>query len=235
MIDRRFVGHFQSLFDPQLILDVRARLIELLETERSPDHELTEREEKFMRIGALTDAARFEDLWYEPWRRMDADKVEQFGSFTWVLYPVAGRHLSDVSQVVPWHQDAGYQRLAGDRSHHNMITCFTPLEADPAAQSTLEFCTGISQEISHYVRGDHGACIDDPGGEKKQFALQTGDAIVFGDLVPHRTIPGPDGKINRCSFEYRLTTPDDALDDKDYFDLKTKMFVRTDGSRSATL
>jgi len=56
--------------------------------------------------------------------------------------------------------------------------------------------------------------------------MSFGDAIIFGDHVPHRTVPAANGSINRRSFEFRMVLPAEALPEKDYFDLETRTYVR---------
>jgi len=118
------------------------------------------------------------------------------------------------------------------RVHSRLITCFVPLDPDPTNGSTLEFAVGTHDEAVHRPVGDHGAVIEQDFGNTVRFQLERGDAIIFGDRVPHRTVPARNGNIDRRSFEYRLVVPDDALDDKDYFDIEAKCFVRTDGTRN---
>jgi len=63
------------------------------------------------------------------------------------------------------------------------------------------------------------------------FDLTLGDALVFGDLTIHRTFLPPGATVERRSLEFRLVRPDEAIADKDYFDLDSGLFVRTDGTR----
>jgi hypothetical protein len=66
------------------------------------------------------------------------------------------------------------------------------------------------------------------------FHLRLGDALVFGDLAVHRTFIPLAATVERRSLEFRLVRRSDAIEAKDYFDVDSGLFVRTDGStRSA--
>jgi hypothetical protein len=227
--DRYLLRHMDGLFSAQ-ILEQTYRHFESIEASRQNDLR-TETDEQRVRIGSATDALRFDAMWYEPWRHIAAEKVDDLRPFTWVLYPVQLRHVTAAGHLVPWHQDIGYVRRM-KRVHPKLITCFVPLDPNPAQRSTLEFARGSFDEFFHHPVGDHGAVIKEREFSSTiHFQLAQGDAILFGDHVPHRTIPSPQGTIDRRSFEYRLVVPSDALDDKDYFDIESRCFVRTDGSK----
>jgi hypothetical protein len=223
--NRCLISHLRGTFD-------RDRLASVLAYFRSVEGERqrlasSESDRRKQRIGAATDAMRLDERWYEVWR--DPDLAELFHPFRWVTYPVQIRHVDHEAHLVPWHQDAGYMRLM-PRRHDRVVTCFIPLEVEPSHTSTLEFAKGCHPYYEHRPQGDHGAAIPEPSGERIRFELKFGDAIVFGDHVPHRTIPGGNGRIARRSFEFRLVLPGEALPEKDYFDLAKSAFVRTDSS-----
>lgn len=220
--NRCLLSHLSGAFD-------RGRLAAVLEYFQSVEDErqrlaCSESDLRKQRIGAATDAMRLDQRWYDIWR--DRHLVQLFRPFEWVTYPVQIRHIDRESHLVPWHQDAGYMRLM-PRRHNRVITCFIPLEEEPSHTSTLEFVKGPHPVYQHQPAGDHGAAIPEPSGERARFALKFGDAIVFGDHVPHRTVPGDNGRIARRSFEFRLVLPSEALPGKDYFDLTKSAFVRT--------
>jgi hypothetical protein len=223
--DRWLLRHLPGLFDRAVLADVvahfEAREAQLPTTARS------ERDAAKQRIGAAVDALRLDPTWYDVWRAPRLAGL--FAPFTWVTFPVQLRHVHAPEHLVPWHQDEGYMRLLS-RRHTRVITCFVPLEPDPTRASTLEFATGRHAAHEHRALGGHGAAMTEPDGPKVRFALAFGDAMVFGDHVPHQTVPAADGAIDRRSFEFRLVVPADAMADKDYFDLTTGMFTRTDGS-----
>ncbi len=223
--DRWFLRHIPGMFDRAVLADVVAHF-----GAREAQLEaavLSDRDAAKLRIGAATDALRLDSKWYDVWR--DPRLVDIFAPFTWVTYPVQLRHVHTADHLVPWHQDEGYMRLL-PRRHTRVITCFVPLEPDPTRGSTLEFATGRHEAHDHHAFGGHGAAMAEPVGPKARFDLAFGDAMVFGDHVPHQTVPAADGGIERRSFEFRLVVPADAMPDKDYFDMTTGMFTRTDGS-----
>lgn len=226
---RCFVRHEQGLFDPGVLAAVRACFV--TEETRRQARVADATDARRVEIGAATVDFRMDARWYDPWRHATPERIARLWPFTWLLFPVQLRHITAVSHLVPWHQDAGYARLM-PRHHARLITCFVPLEPSPGACASLEFAEGDHDEYPHQPDGLHGAALAAPGFDRlRRFTLAFGDALVFGDLTPHRTIAAPDGRIDRRSFEYRLVTPADALPDKDYFNLEDGWFVRTDGSR----
>jgi hypothetical protein len=186
-----------------------------------------EGERKRVEIGAAPNDFRLDTSWYDVWNDANPAGLAEFGPFTYALFPVHIRHVVKTGHLVPWHQDAAYVALMPKR-HASVITCFVPLEPDPRDVSTLEFAVGDYPLLPHEPQDGHGAAIKQhPFPQVMRFDLAFGDALVFGDHVPHRTVPGRDGKIDRRSFEFRLTKPQDALPGKDYFDLVTRKFVQT--------
>lgn len=230
-LDRAFFHHARSFFDVATIRRVRGHF-DAVEASHRPDPD-NDRDARAVRLGTGLDSFRFDPFWYDLWRELPPASRDLLGPFTWVIFPVQIRHITQTHQLVPWHQDIGYQRLLGSRAHLRVITCFVPLEFDPTAASTLEFAYGHSNtdSLAHTAEGDHGARIAEfVPQSSSRFSLTMGDALLFGDHAIHRTVPGPDGRIDRRSFEFRLVHPDDGLDGKDYFDLNRGRFVRLDGS-----
>jgi hypothetical protein len=226
---RCFISHEKGLLDPGVLGSVREHF--LREEEVRQSQVLDENDALRVSMGASTSAFRFDPRWYDPWRNAPAELVERLRPFTWLLFPVQIRHIKAGDHLVPWHQDAGYVRLMS-RKHARLITCFVPLEPDPRQCASLEFAEGEYGELDHSAFGNHGAAIlDRDFAGLRRFELSFGDALVFGDLAPHQTIPAPDGTIDRRSFEYRFVIPAEALPDKDYFDIEKGCFVRTDGSQ----
>ncbi len=222
---RCFVQHVAKVFRRPTIERIRNRFIE---GEASGWAARDDREEKRVSIGAAPDDFRLDEAWYELWQDVDQAVVDRLAPYQWLLYPVHIRHLRADAHLVPWHQDAAYVALM-PRKHERLITCFIPLEPDPTATSTLEFARGEVPLLPHEAEGNHGAAIQNaPTNDLVRFDLQFGDALVFGDLTPHRTVPGRAGLIERRSFEFRLVRPENALPGKDYFDLGSRKFVRTD-------
>lgn len=223
------VVYCPRMFDPQTIGEIRAYFDAVEITKQRMVR--GERDEKAHRLGTGSDSFRLDAKWYDMWRKLPGEVLERLRPYTWVIYPVQIRHISKPDQLVPWHQDLGYQALLGRRSHKHVLTCFVPLEYDTGKAATLEFARGQFPLLPHVPQGDHGACIAEPDfADTVTFTLAFGDALIFGDHAPHRTVVPPQGRIDRRSFEFRLIDPVDAVDDKDYFDLDRHCFVRTDGS-----
>lgn len=221
---RCFARHAQGVFRSDSLGRARGHF---LEREREAwNVAANDRERSRLAIGAAPDQFRLDERWYDLWREVSADVVEYFKPYTWVIYPVHIRHVTDAVHLVPWHQDAAYIALM-PRRHERVITCFVPIEIEPTTGSTLELAQGEFALLPHGPHGNHGAAITECDFPKvARYHLSFGDAIIFGDHVPHRTVPAKDGAIDRRSFEFRMVLPTEALPDKDYFDLETRTYVR---------
>ena len=221
-----YLRHVSGFFGTGTLGRVRDYFIERESAGWTPKDE---RESKRIGIGAAPNDFRLDEKWYEVWRDVSDLALGSLADFSYVLFPVHIRHVTQPVHLVPWHQDAAYMALMPQR-HPKVITCFVPLEPRPADVSTLEFAPGEYPLLPHEAEGDHGAAIKrETFSGATRFDLSFGDALLFGDHVPHRTVPGPGG-IDRRSFEFRLTRAADALPGKDYFDLSTRAFVRTDAA-----
>jgi len=221
-----YLRHVSGFFGTETLGRVRSYFIEREAAGWTPKDE---RESKRIGIGAAPNDFRLDEKWYEVWRDLSDTALDALGGFSYVLFPVHIRHVKQPVHLVPWHQDAAYMALMPQR-HSKVITCFVPLEPQPTDVSTLEFAPGNYPLLPHEAEGDHGAAIKRESFDgTARFDLSFGDVLLFGDHVPHRTVPGPGG-INRRSFEFRLTRTEDALPGKDYFDLSSRTFVYTDAS-----
>ncbi len=228
--DRCFIAHMRGLLDRETL----ARLMDrFAATEQAAQATLrSPHDASRVAIGASTDAFRLDPVWLDPWRNASAERIARLSPFTWMMYPPNIRHLTDPEHLVPWHQDIGYVKRM-PRVHRRIITCFVPLEPDPSAHATLELAVGRFGEIDHAEAAGHGAAILDRSfANTRRFELDLGDAIVFGDHVPHRTVRVDDRPIDRRSIEYRFVIPDEALDDKDYFRLDENRLARRTGAPS---
>jgi hypothetical protein len=218
-----FFCHINGLFNTDTLNRVRTQFVEREAAGWTPKDE---QERKRVDIGAAPNDFRLDNSWYDIWNDASENRLREFGPFSYVLFPVHIRHVVKQGHLVPWHQDAAYVALMPKR-HASVITCFVPLEPDPRNVSTLEFARGDYPLLPHEPQDGHGAVIKAaPFAEVARFDLAFGDALLFGDHAPHRTVPGRSGEIDRRSFEFRLTRPQDALPGKDYFDLSTRKFVR---------
>lgn len=218
-----FLCHVRGLFNRSTLNRVRSYFVGRESQGWKPKDD---QERKRVDIGAAPNDFRLDNSWYDVWHDVSEAGVRQFGLFSYVLFPVHIRHVVKEAHLVPWHQDAAYVALM-PRRHARVLTCFVPVEPNPSDVSTLEFASGEYPLLAHEPQGGHGAVIEPRHfADLKRFDLLFGDAILFGDHVPHRTVPGRRGEIDRRSFEFRLVKPQDALCGKDYFDLSTREFVR---------
>ena len=218
---RCFSHHARGLFAPAALDRVRERFVQ---KERDGWKAGTEREQMRLAIGSAPDDFRLDQFWYECWCDVDPAAM---APFTMLLFPVAIRHVTEDVHLVPWHQDFAYVALM-PRKHARVVTCFVPLEPDAEVRSTLEFATGDWPLLPHEPIGNHGAALSQSFEKTERHSTRYGDALIFGDHTPHRTVSGREGSIDRRSFEFRATTPADVLSGKDYFDVATKQFIRTE-------
>ena len=185
-----------------------------------------EKDRDRLAIGSATDEFRLDRFMFNIWNGCE-DAAEQFTPFTWVMFPPNMRHIVYERHLTPWHQDIGYiERM--QKPHSHVVTCFVPLEEHPEQTATLQFALGYFPKLEHNEQNGHGACLDEFtifADSTVDFELHCGDVLIFGDHTPHRTIPGPYGRIDRRSIEFRMLKPEDAIAGKDYFDLTTRKFV----------
>jgi hypothetical protein len=118
--------------------------------------------------------------------------------------------------------------MGPSREHRQIITCFVPLDDDPFNRVTLQFTSEEPDFLEHSPTSNGFSA----GLENKTFKdthhynLNLGDCLIFGDFVPHRSYAPPKTIWNRTSFEFRAIKPEDALENKDYFDIQNKCFVQ---------
>jgi hypothetical protein len=226
------VFHEPGMFDRQLLTELRAHLL-AVESHKNADQNLNDRERKAVQRGESSDALRMDPRWYEVWSTISQKGHALLGPFRLVRFPVQVRYVRGESHKVPWHQDAGYIRLLGANAPRQVITCFIPLDPDPRARTTLEFADMESpREFEHREAGSFGAGIADlTAARTYHFELAQGDALVFGDLAVHRTFTPSGAKLERCSLEFRLLTPEDAIPGRDYFNIDACRFIKTDDAR----
>ncbi|MEW6273438.1 MAG: phytanoyl-CoA dioxygenase family protein [Thermodesulfobacteriota bacterium] len=219
-------AHVRGAFDAGALRELRLYL-ERVRDERQAGA-ATDRERRAVARGEASDALRLDARWFDAFRAATRALHAALGSHVWVVYPPQVRTVRSVEHAVPWHQDVGYQRLLGARGHARHVTCFVPLDDDPARRPTVEFLCTPMPEAAHAPQGGFGAglALAPSDAERTRFALAPGDALVFGDLVVHRTCFPPDALPERRSLEFRLVRPDDALEGKDYFDLTRAAFTR---------
>ena len=170
-------------------------------------------------------------MWYDWWRNLaHQEKLFDFvGPFEWVMYPPQVRVVGKQLDLVPWHQDIGYMKLLGNRAHRQVVTCFVPLEDFPSKCTTWQCAMDNmfnGQEYPHVTMGEFGAGIASKTfRDLKNYSLELGDALIFGDHVLHRTFTPPGCQVERASLEFRLLRPIDALNEKDYYCLKLQSLI----------
>ena len=187
----------------------------------------TDRERIAIARGEGSDALRLDPTWMDAFRNPSRTLLDALGDATWVAFPPQVRSVAASHHLVPWHQDVAYQRLLGPRGHDRHVTCFVPLDEDPAPRPTVEFVVGQFDELAHGEAAGFGAGLPDaPPGPHALFQLTLGDALVFGDLVPHRSFVPDPSRPERRSLEFRIVRPCDAVAGKDYFDILSGTFTR---------
>jgi hypothetical protein len=231
---RIFVDHVAGLFDVGELARVREDF-DRIRAARIEQRSLSDRELAAVGRGESADVVRKRERWYDVWKNPSsrAKLLETVGPFTYVTFPVQVRHVTEANHYVPWHQDRGYIELLGTRGPAHIITCFVPLEPNPASCTTIEFAldnVGDTPErvFPHEALDGFGAGIPDGQfSRRKHFDLAFGDALVFGELTLHRTFTPEGADAERRSLEFRLIQPKDALPGRDYFDIEAQQFIQT--------
>ena len=222
---RNRVAHVRAAIAPDVLRALRGYL-ERVSAERRTQA-ATERERSAIARGEGSDALRLDPTWMDAFRSPSRALLEAIGDATWVAFPPQVRSVAAAHHLVPWHQDVAYQRLLGARGHDRHVTCFVPLDEDPAHRPTVEFVVGRFDELPHDAAAGFGAGLTDaPAGPRALFELSLGDALVFGDLVPHRSFVPDPSRAERRSLEFRLVRPCDSVAGKDYFDIRSGAFTR---------
>jgi len=222
---RHAVAHVRGAFAPARLRALRSHLDRVCDERQT--QAATTREHTAIARGEASDALRLDPTWMDAFRDPSRALLDAIGHATWVAFPPQVRRVTTAAHLVPWHQDVAYQRLLGPRGHDQHVTCFVPLDEDPARRPTIEFVAGRCTELPHGAASGFGAGLDEaPAGPHALFRLALGDALVFGDLVPHRSFVPDPSQPERRSLEFRLVRPCDAVADKDYFDIPSGAFTR---------
>lgn len=223
--ERSRVAHVRAAIAPDVLRVLRAYL-ERVSAERQAQA-ATARERSAIERGEGSDALRLDPIWMDALRSPSRALLDAIGDATWVAFPPQVRSVAASHHLVPWHQDVAYQRLLGPRGHDRHVTCFVPLDEDPARRPTIEYVVGRFDELPHDAASGFGAGLPEaPAGPHALFELALGDALVFGDLVPHRSVVPDPRRPERRSLEFRLVRPCDAVAGKDYFDISSGAFTR---------
>lgn len=177
--------------------------------------------------GVAADALRVDRRWYDVWRHADLGPLlAACRCYDQMIFPPQIRHVRRSTHFVPWHQDLAYQQSMGARGHAKVMTCFVPLDDEPARHPTIEFALAPRvAPLPHVDAGIfHNAIPDASFAETRVFDLSLGDVLLFGAAIPHRTVSPPNCAPSRYSMEYRLTRRDATIAGKDYFDLGSRSF-----------
>ena len=214
----------RSLFVPAGLRALRDEIAKRMDQSNAND----ERARVARSAGVAPDEVRLSKNWYDIW---SAARIELFTrhvpQFTQAIFPPQIRTVNNVRSLVPWHQDAAYMKALGERGHRRVITCFVPLEESTVGKPLVEFAIRPNQGPEHHViREDlqiNKFDLPEEGKPAKdacrRFDLRLGDAFVFGQHVLHRSYAADNPKESRTSMEFRLTTKDDLIRGKDYFDI----------------
>ena len=230
-LPRNFFQHAKNFFNPSTLQRLRKDLIKL-ETQVGTET-ASEREKMAVYRGETPDAIRLDTRWLDLWRDNTQELLKLIRPFTWVIYPVQVRHMRSSPQMVPWHQDLAFQKALGTKAHSRVITVFVPLDEDPYRRSTVQFAEDkVLNYMEHIPMNNFAAGLDGVDFKQlKHFQLQQGDCLVFGDYCPHRTFIPEGVEVERATIEFRMIRPQDAIEDKDYFDIESGMFIRKDGTK----
>jgi ectoine hydroxylase-related dioxygenase (phytanoyl-CoA dioxygenase family) len=231
--ERLRLDHEKNLFDKALLSFLREKIVNEVK-----DHDLnsvSDREKGAILRGESSDKQRMQSVWYDVWRNHSSiDRLlSVVHPFNYVMFPVQVRQVKASDHHVPWHQDIGYMLLLGDKAPKQVITCFIPLEENPADCTTLQFCLdNVNDEhpktLKHDIVNAFGAGIVDKNfNELTHFNLNLGDALIFGDHIIHRTFLPEGCKPNRRSLEFRLLKKEHLLPNRDYFDIAERKFIKT--------
>jgi hypothetical protein len=223
--ERNRVAHVRAAIAADVLRALRVHL-ETISAERLA-LAATERESRAILRGEGSDALRLDPIWMDAFRAPSPALRDALGDASWVAFPPQVRSVAAARHLVPWHQDVAYQRLLGPRGHQRHVTCFVPLDEDPAHRPSIEFVVGRFDELPHDAASGFGAGLTNaPAGPHAAFELALGDVLVFGDLVPHRSFVPDPSRPERRSLEFRLVRPCDAVAGKDYFDISSGTFTR---------
>jgi hypothetical protein len=217
--------HIKQAFDPEILTSAKKRILDGID--RCDKSSLSEREEIAVARGEAPDSLRLDTKNYELWSNASNEMIQSLGDFLWIYYPPQFRNIQKEVQEVRWHQDAGFNKALGDKAHEQIMTCFIPLDEKPTERVTVQFSRVIYSYLEHAPTSNgFAAGLERDFSDLIHFDLELGDAVLFGDFVPHRTFAPVDTRWQRSSFEFRLIREADALSNKDYFALREKQFVQ---------
>jgi len=217
--------HIKHAFEPDILTSAKKRILDGIN--RCDKSSLSEREKIAVERGEAPDSLRLDTENYDLWNNTSNEMIKSLDNFLWIYYPPQFRNIQKEVQEVRWHQDAGFNKALGDKAHKQIMTCFIPLDEKPYERVTVQFSREIYSYLEHAPTSNgFAAGLERDFTDLIHFDLELGDAILFGDFVPHRTFAPFDSKWQRSSFEFRLVRKVEALENKDYFDLTDRQFVQ---------
>lgn len=230
--DTNFLFVARNLFPPNAIRFLRKRI---QEKKSHAQAAVSEREKNGETLGIASDSVRLNFEWYDVWKEADLSMLSEIiPSYDQVIFPPTIRTVKEYKGFLPWHQDLAYVKAMGKRAHQKVATCFLPLDDEPAVRPTVEYSFRPNQQpIQHVERPEYLTNQFDLREEDKptpeqtvRFNLNIGDAILFGQLVLHRTYFPAEEFLPRNSVEFRLTQKTHRINGKDYFDLEKRTFYQ---------
>jgi hypothetical protein len=221
--------HIKHAFDTKALNTAKKRILDgLIQCDK---HSLTERDKNAISRGEAPDHLRLDTNNYDLWSYASNEMTQYLEDFLWIYYPPQFRNIQKEVQEVRWHQDAGFNKALGDKAHTQIMTCFIPLDENPQKRVTVQFSKEIQPYLQHSPTSNgFAAGLVQDFTKLIHFDLELGDAIIFGDFVPHRTFAPQNSIWERSSFEFRFIRKPDALEKKDYYDLERNIFVQKNGS-----
>ena len=226
--EQNFLFVIRQFFVPAELRALRER-IGILEQQIQAH---SERDRIAAAVGIAPDALRLKPEWFDIWKSAKLCLLQEYiPQFSQVIYPLQIRTVKDRKSFTHWHQDRTYMLALGARAHHKIATCFVPLDEEPDLHPTVQFCLFPKQESQpHLQKADvqiNQFYIPEsslPLTDIQTYSLELGDVLVFGQWVIHRTFFHEETFPLRHSLEFRLTTPEERIQGKDYFDLHTHEF-----------
>ena len=223
--------HIKQAFDPEILTSAKKRILDGI---RQCDvSSLSEREQIAVSRGEAPDSLRLDSKNYDIWINASNEVIQSLGDFLWIYYPPQFRNIEKEVQEVRWHQDAGFNKALGNKAHKQIMTCFIPLDEKPSERVTVQFSRENYSFLEHAPTSNgFAAGLERDFTDLIHFDLELGDAVLFGDFVPHRTFAPKDSIWQRSSFEFRLVREAEALENKDYFNLQKRLFVQLNSDSS---
>jgi hypothetical protein len=156
-----------------------------------------------------------------------------YGHPVWNARPkLPGQQLT----VVPWHQDSAY--FGPDSEHQTIVTAWVPLVPTPAHNGGMQVADGSHRDglAAHRVEDRTGKFLEiadgnPPAASIVDVAVGPGDALVFGNLLKHRSVANLSDGI-RWSVDLRFH-PEHIAGNVGGCDLKAPWVLRS-ANRPAT-